>query len=239
MARPEFAYRFRMRDENRAVPARSGDGRIEEGERIQLVLEVANRGDGTSGPVEVNIRGEEKEQLYLEKARHRFDALAPGQVVNAPMEFRLVRPKEDGEVKVGVSITDRDYGAFFSDELEFRAGEPYPPRGRREPPRIDTAGPPLRTGADRVVFEVAVADDGAVRDVYAYRERDKVVYRRNPESSGRMDLKVEVPLEEGSNRITVVARDEKKIVATRTFFVYRTKPGEPGAELTQNVNPTP
>ncbi|GAB4248984.1 MAG: hypothetical protein Kow0054_05410 [Deferrisoma sp.] len=237
--RPEFAYRYRMRDENRAVPARSGDGRIEEGERIQLVLEVANRGEGASGPVEVNIRGEEKEQLYLEKARHRFDGLAPGEVINAPMEFRLVRAEESGDVKVGVSITDRDFGAFFSDELEFRVGEPYPAREPREPPRLAAEGPPLRTDAERVAFEIEVSDDGAVRDVYAYRERDKVVYRRNPDDSDRMKVRVEVPLEEGSNRITVVARDEKKIVATRTFFVYRTKPGEPGTELTQNLQSNP
>jgi len=232
--RPEFAYRYRLRDENPAVPARSGDGRMEEGERIQLGLEVMNRGSGTSGAVEVNIRGEEKEQLYLEKARHRFDSLAPGAVVTAPMEFRLVKAEEDGNVRVGVSVTDRDYGAFFSDELSFRVGEPFPAQERREPPRFGKGAPPLRTDKDRVTFEVEVTDDSAVRDVYAYRERDKVVYRRNPERTDRMKVTLEVPLEEGSNRIVLVARDDKKITATRTFFVYRTRPGEPGTQISQS-----
>ncbi len=230
--RPMFAYAYRLSDENPADPALSGDGRLQEGERARLVLDVANRGDAESGKVEVNIRGEEKEQLYLEKARYRFEAVDPGQTVKAPMAFRVVKAEEDGRIRVGVSVTDRDYGVFFSDNLTFHTDEPYPAAQRREPPRFELKPPPLHTDAGRIVIEVTAVDDEAVKDVYAYRGRDKIRYVRNRSGGARLPVRLEVDLEEGSNRIVVVARDDKEIVASRAFFVYRTRPGDPGTELT-------
>ncbi len=230
--RPMFAYAYRLTDENPADPALSGDGRLQQGELARLVLEVTNRGRAETGKVEVNIRGEEKEQLYLEKARYRFEAVDPGETVEAPMAFRVVKAEEDGRIRLGVSVTDRDYGVFFSDNLTFWQDKPYPAAQRREPPRFELEPPPLHTDAGRIVIEVTAVDDEAVKDVYAYRGRDKIRYVRNRSRGARLPVRLEVDLEEGSNRIVVVARDDKEIVASRTFFVYRTRPGDPGTELT-------
>ncbi len=226
--RPEFAYAYRMQDENPADPARSGDGRLEEGERVRLDLRIWNRGNGDAGPVEVNIRGEEKEQLYLEKARYRFDALPAGAEVEAPMAFRVVRADESGEIRVGVTVTDRDHGTFFSDELSFQSGRPYPASERRAPPEFEGPDLPLHTDAPRVAIEFVVRDDRRIKDVYAYRGNKKILYRRNRGGGPDLKVRLEAELEEGSNRIVLVARDDNGTLSSKTLFVYRTRPGDPG-----------
>lgn len=222
VAKPAFAYRYRMADENTADPGRSGDGVLEVGERVRLELEVHNRGAATSETAEANIRGDEKEELYLEDARHKLEGLAAGQSAAAPMAFRLVKATEDGDVVVGVSVADRDYSAFFGDSLKFHIGQPYAAEQTRFPPEF--AFPealPLRTVTDRLVVQVVVTDDQAVTDFYAYLGDDKVHYARNPQASGDLPVTFEVPLEMGSNRLVLSARDNQQLNATRTYLIFR------------------
>ncbi|GAB4268990.1 MAG: hypothetical protein Kow0092_22890 [Deferrisomatales bacterium] len=231
-ARPDFVYAYRMADLNPADPAKSGDGTVEEGERVRLELRVRNRGEAASETAEVNIRGDEKEELYLEAARRKLDALAPGAEQTAPMEFRVVRASEDAEITVGVAITDREFSTFFTDKLTFSIGKPYSPEGFRAPPVIELPpDAPLTTGAERVTLELRARDDGRVKDFYAYRGEKKIHYLRNRQEGGALTVRLEVPLEEGSNRIVLAARDDEDLLASRTVFIYRTPPGGPSVEL--------
>jgi carboxyl-terminal processing protease len=221
-AKPEFAYRYSLADENTADPGRSGDGVLEVGERVRLGLEVVNRGGATSNTAEVNIRGDEKEELYLEVARHKLEGLAAGQSAAAPMTFRLVKATEDGDVVVGVSVADRDYSAFFGDSLKIDLGQPYPAEQTRFPPEFSfPQALPLRTVSDRLAVQVVVTDDQAVVDFYAYLGKDKVYYTRNSAASGQLPATFEVPLEMGSNRLVLSARDNQHLSATRTYLIYR------------------
>ncbi len=232
IARPEFAYAYEMTDENATDPARSGDGVLEEGERAVLSVRPRNRGDAASESAEVNIRGTEKEQLYLEAARHKVEGLAPGQEAEARMAFRLVKPDEEGKVSVGVSISDRDFGAFFSDNLAFRVGEAYARRESRVPPAIGfEARPPLRTSKEKVSLELAVTDDEEVKEFYAYLGDKKIRYERNRDGGKRLRLKLTVPLEVGSNRLVLAARDQKDLLTSQTFFIFRTAGDSAGPEL--------
>jgi len=221
-----------MTDENATDPARSGDGMLEEGERAVLTVRPRNRGDAASEAAEVNIRGTEKEQLYLEAARHKVEGLAPGQEAEARMAFRLVKPDEEGKVSVGVSISDRDFGAFFSDNLAFRVGEAYARRESRVPPAFAfEARPPLRTSKEKVSVELAVTDDEEVKEFYAYLGDKKIRYERNRDGGKRLSLKLSVPLEAGSNRLVLAARDQKDLLTSQTFFIFRTTGDSAGPEL--------
>jgi carboxyl-terminal processing protease len=223
MERPEFDYSYEMTDENPTDPARSGDGVLEDGERVRLVIQVHNRGEAPSEAVEVNIRGDAKEELYLEAARHKFDSLTAGQEAEAPMSFRVIKADEDGNVSIGVSVSDREHASFFSDNLRFPVGERYPASQARVPPVFNlVAAPPLRTNAERLTLEIRATDDDVVRDFYAYLGDKKILYERNREEAATFHVRLAVPLEEGSNRLTLAARDQNEIQSTRTFFVYRT-----------------
>lgn len=230
--RPEFAYVYELSDENTADPARSGDGILEEGERGRFVLHVRNRGDAPSQALEANIRGDEKEQLYLETARHKIEGLAPGAAAEAPMGFRLVKADDEGKVSIVVTLADREYGSFFTDTVSFPAGQPYPARDARKPPVVTlTSSPPLQTAEEVVILDIAVSDDEEVKEFYAYLGGKKIRYQRNREGGKKLPVRLEVPLKPGSNRVLLAARDQKDLQTSRTLFVFRTEAPPVGAGL--------
>ncbi|MEW6488470.1 MAG: MXAN_5808 family serine peptidase [Thermodesulfobacteriota bacterium] len=230
--RPEFAYVYELSDENTAEPARSGDGILEEAERGRFVIQVRNRGDAPSQTLEVNIRGDEKEQLYLEAARHKVEGLAPGATAEAPMGFRLVKADDEGKVSITVTLADREHGSFFSDTVSFPAGQPYPARDARKPPVVALKSPPpLRTAEEVVILEISVSDDEEVKEFYAYLGDKKIHYQRNRGGGKKLPVRLEVPLKPGSNRVLLAARDQKDLQTSRTFFVFRTEASPAGAGL--------
>ncbi len=230
--RPDLAYSYELRDENLAVPARSGDGTLEDGERGRLLVRVRNRGPVASKAVEVNIRGNEKEQLYLETARHKIEELGPGKEAEAPMAFRLVKADDEGKVSIAVSLSDRDAGSFFSDTLAFSTGAPYPARDARMPPSVAfSAPPPARTTAEKVVIDLTVTDDEEVKEFYAYLGDKKIRYERNRAGGKTLPVRLEVPLKAGSNRLVLAARDQKDLQTSQTLFIFRTGAPAGGSEL--------
>ena len=77
------------------------------------------------------------------------------------------------------------------------------------------------TDAAEATIAMRATDDGAVKDVVVYRGDKKVAYRRNPAASGAFPLSVSVPLESGSNRIVVIARDDKDIPSQKVLYIHR------------------
>ena len=48
---------------------------------------------------------------------------------------------------------------------------------------------------------------------------------------GQFPIKLQVPLEIGTNRLVVIARDQKNIPAERVFFIHRTADKEEFSEV--------
>ncbi len=219
---PEYAYRYTLTDENIQDKAKSGDGRLEEGERARITVEVTNRGRAESPLLEVNLSADEKEELYLEEARRKVEKFAAGSAQSAPFSFKVIRPLESGKVKIGLSFTDRAAGGFFMDGFEIPTNVPYRASEARVPPRITLAEPaPLVTDAAQVTLSLSASDDGSVKDVVVYRGEKKLTYSRNREGAAPFPVTLSVPLESGSNRIVVIARDDKDIPAQKVFYIHR------------------
>jgi len=229
---PSFAYDYRLTDENSDSPSRSGDGIIEKGERVRLLLTVTNVGDEESPVVEVNLHADEKEKFYLDEVRHRLEGLQPGESREVPLSFRLLEAKEDGEVEVRITLSDREHGKFFADSLKFHTGTTYSSSQSRIPPRFELSGAlPVRTDADHVVLRFEVRDDESVKEVYAYRGDKKFTYIRNRDGGAVFPVELKIPLDPGSNRLVVFARDQKNIVSQKVFFVFRADKGKEFSEV--------
>jgi len=219
---PEYAYRYTLTDENLQDKSKSGDGRLEKGERARLTVEVTNRGRAESPLLEVNLSADEKEELYLEEARCKVEKFAAGSVQSAPFSFKVIHPLESGKVKIGLSFTDRGAGGFFFDGFEIPTIGPYQASEARVPPQITLAAPvPLVTDAEQVTITLAATDDGSVKDIVVYRGEKKLAYARNRDGAAPFPLTLSVPLENGSNRIVVIARDDKDIPAQKVFYIHR------------------
>ncbi|MHB8835617.1 MAG: S41 family peptidase [Candidatus Methylomirabilia bacterium] len=219
---PEYAYRYTLADENLQDRKKSGDGRLEEGERARLTVEVTNRGPAESPLLEVNLSADEKEELFLEEARSKIEKFATGSTKSAAFSFKVIRPLESGKVKVGLSFTDRGAGGFFMDALEIPTSTAYNAGEARVPPQITLAEPvPLATDEASVTLSVSATDDGSVKDIVVYRGEKKMTFARNRAGAAPFPVTLSVPLENGSNRIVVIARDDKDIPAQRVFYVHR------------------
>jgi carboxyl-terminal processing protease len=219
---PSFAYTYTATDENAADRTKSGDGVLEEGERLRLDLAVENDGGAASPRVDVNLHADEKERLYLEEVRRRLENLGAGDTQHAALAFRVEKPLEDGRVKANITISDRANGSFFADTLEFPTGAPYEKSGARLPGRITlTETPALTTENESVPLAFRVDDDGAVKDVVVYRGQKKIHFARNTAGGKSFPVSLSVPLEKGSNRLVIVARDDKEIPSQKVIYVYR------------------
>jgi len=219
---PEYAYRYTLTDENLQDKAKSGDGRLEEGERARLTVAVTNRGQAESPLLEVNLSADEKEELYLEEARRKVEKFAAGSTQSAPFSFKVIRPLESGKVKLVMSFTDRATGGFFIDGLEIPTNAPYVASESRVPPQITLAEPaPLVTEAAQVTLALSASDDSRVKDIVVYRGEKKLTYARNREGAAPFPVTLAVPLENGSNRIVIIARDDKDIPAQKVLYIFR------------------
>ncbi len=234
-SKPDFGYSYTLSDINEKTPALSGNGIIDPGEMVSLKLKIDNIGEGESDVTEVNIRGEGKEQIFLNAARTRIEKFPAGSSREADMSFRFDKTGEEKNiVKIVVSITDMDNGIILSDELSLKVGEPYAKKATRYAPLIAVEKlPPLRTTAESVKMMVLTEDDGVVKEVYAYLDGKKIFYRENTDDAKKMKSLITVELKEGSNFLTIAARDNQEMVNRSNFIIYRAKSGE---ELAQNAH---
>jgi carboxyl-terminal processing protease len=224
---PRYGFTYDMTDVNDTDPKLSHNGLLDKGDRVDLTLHLVNLGAGTSTSAEVNIRGEGDQKIYLKSARQKLDNVKPKEKRDAKMSFVYEAPSEDGETKIVVTVSDKDFGVGLADELKFRAGQPYPAREDRFPPQVKLSHPPpLRTTADKVQVEVEIEDDSAVKEFYSYLGDKKIFYERAPAGGKRFIVKVPVSLEPGENFLVLSAADDRDIVASRTFHIYRAETGQ-------------
>lgn len=225
--KPEFAYTYSMSDRNPGKKELNANGVLDPGDEIDIILTVDNTGKGTGKTVEVNIRGDGEENIYLKSARQKLENFEPGQSRQAPMSFRFEKPDEEGNVKIVVSVSDADNNVFLSDELKFKAGKPYAADGKRAQPVIRLASlPPLRTANPKLKLAATAEDDGSVKEIYAYLGDKKVFYQKNQDKKKKLDAKFTVELKPGSNFLTIAATDDQEMISRKSFFVHLAEGGQ-------------
>jgi carboxyl-terminal processing protease len=223
---PAFGYRCTITDENADDPTLNGDGILQEGERARLFLTVFNQGSAASEKIEVNLHADEKESFYLDEVRRKLEPLAPGESSRTTLSFRLLEAKDDGEVEIRITLSDREHGKVLADTLKLITGAPYQKDHVRFPPRFSLSGEaPVRTDAESVRLKLTVTDDEEVKEFYAYRGEKKVIYLRNIDGDHSLPVELDIPLETGSNRISLFARDRGNIVSQQIIYIHRTGGG--------------
>ena len=95
------------------------------------------------------------------------------------------------------------------------------------PPELELQfGEELVTRREQLRIRGTATDDQRVRDLYVFVGPRKVFYRsnRHSDSALRLSFETRVPLRDGINYVTVVARESDTVMTRRTFVVRRDGP---------------
>jgi len=120
LPRPRFAYTWQVQD-----PKGNGDGLLNQGESVELVLDIRNLGEGAARKVLVTLRNHSGEGLYVRDGRvnHREGIPVDGAIqAKFRLDLRPGHPLE--EVKVEVAVLDFVLREYMSEELVIPVYEP-------------------------------------------------------------------------------------------------------------------
>ena len=88
---------------------------------------------------------------------------------------------------------------------------------------LDTQRPHDTFRQEHISISGTVGDDSAIKYVYILVNEDKVFYKSNKDASeedkSRIAFASDIPLEDGPNIISIVARDDQDLLSTKTFVV--------------------
>jgi carboxyl-terminal processing protease len=138
------------------------------------------------------------------------------------------------------------FGWISTENVEINsAGAPHPQKLvdlclQNVPPLIelDTQKPSDTSGLEHFSLSGTVRDDIKVKHVYVLVNDDKVFYKSNKgileaEETG-LSFSCDIPLEEGPNTISVIARDEQDLLSSKSFVITRTHLLEKSVSHKQN-----
>ncbi len=88
---------------------------------------------------------------------------------------------------------------------------------------LDTQRPHDTFRQEHISISGTVGDDSAIKYVYVLVNEDKVFYKSNKDASeedkSRITFASDIPLDDGPNIISIVARDDQDLLSTKTFVV--------------------
>ena len=131
-----------------------------------------------------------------------------------------------------ITLPDNRHGWVSAKEtIELNGAENKPsalePFMQRTPPTI-TSGKSLSNilfGNDRLPLSAVIEDDICVKHAYILINNDKVYYKSNkiatPKEQTRLEINTDVPLKEGPNVVTIVARDDQDMITIKSFVATR------------------
>ena len=115
LERPVFAYAYEIIDNRGSA---NGDGRLGKGEGATLYLTVRNVGRGKSYETQANIRNLSGDGILLGEGRFDVSNMAPGDTRRLALTFDVSPKIDEGEVKVELSIADRDLREVASEKIK-------------------------------------------------------------------------------------------------------------------------
>ena len=234
---PSFAWEIELSDEEGG----DGDGLPEIGETVHLVASVTNLGPGPTTEAFAKIKNKAGRDLDLKGGTAELGVMQPSETVEAVFTFEI--RGEGPELPLELSLGDQgryDYGAvvqagfyaYFAqrDELIVPVGNGFD-APRREPPTIRLSRvPDLLVHEPSVVISGVVNDDIGVRDVIVFQGTDKVHYQGGGPGVRALPFTLEVDLEPGTNRLSILTRDDKGLTDVRSVTVYFDDVGSAGLE---------
>ncbi len=116
LPRPTFAYAYQVVDNGEGA---NGDGRLQKGEGVTIHLTVKNTGKGRSFETQANLRSLSGDGVSLQAGRFDISNMNPGDVRSVAFTFQVGQSVADNEIKLDLTVGDRDIGEYSTEKLKF------------------------------------------------------------------------------------------------------------------------
>lgn len=215
---PRFVYKWSVAN---------GDRDIRPGDNVAITFSVKNIGSGTSEKPVINLVNKEGDRIFLKEGRAKLDPIQPGETKEATLRFRFKDDFDADSAKLDLLIEDQHTGYRLRDSLKLSLnGSPHdPPMEQIQyPPQLEIELPdqPYWSKNQHYRFRGTASDDGRIKEIYAFVNLDKVYYQSNRDSeNGNLPFSLKVPLQDGVNRITVVAKDDRDLITREQWVVWK------------------
>ncbi len=122
LPQPDFSYTYQVRDE-----AGNGDGLIQRGETVEILVDVLNQGKGPNIDGLAMIKNSDNlKDVFIKKGRMEFDPIQPGERKLLRFEVEVKPGLEDSKFPMEISIVDTDMRVATSQEITFDLMAPFP-----------------------------------------------------------------------------------------------------------------
>lgn len=218
LPRPQFAYRYRLESAPLSL-----------GRSVTLVVDIRNDGTGPSQEAVASIQRVDGLIPFIETGRVTLGSIAPGKTATARFRFHVDPSTSETRIPLTLAIIDSETFDAITDDLTFTVDsadiEPAAKQWYGAPSfAINRASVPEHTTAKTVTLQGTVRDSSGLKDYYIYVGNKKVSYHALATEATESPLSASLPLEPGSNIITIAARDSDLLQSTHSFRIYRAEP---------------
>lgn len=118
LPKPVFSYSHQIIDEGEGLTG-NGDGIIQKGEVVDLVLFVKNIGNGISEKNIIALRDLNHKEVFIERGKMELGELPPGESKSFKLKLSVRDTLEADSFSVDITIADITFGTRISGKLEF------------------------------------------------------------------------------------------------------------------------
>ncbi|MFQ5688077.1 MAG: S41 family peptidase, partial [Candidatus Scalindua sp.] len=122
LPRPVFSYSYQIIDEGEGLTG-NGDGIIQKGEVVDLVLFVKNIGKGISEKNIIALRDLNHKEVFIEKAKMELGELQPGESKSFKLKLSVRDTLDADSFSVDITIADTTFGTRISGKLKFNVDQ--------------------------------------------------------------------------------------------------------------------
>ncbi|MDQ1273548.1 MAG: carboxyl-terminal processing protease, partial [Planctomycetota bacterium] len=306
LLRPLFAYSYQILDTIKDSSKNNGDGLIQTGEDVDLLISVKNVGEGMAEKNVISVKDLSNKEIFVKNGRAEIGPLKPGEKKEIKLSFFVKETVSSDKFSMDMIISDMVFGTFLTNKLSF-------PIVSAKPKMLQTSGllkvrknhvplyggmsfdstivsmmkegtvlaanaknsdwfritlpenrhgwvsakdvlelngvqsepgilepfiqriPPTVTlskslsnvlfGNEQLPLSAVIEDDICVKHAYIMINNDKVFFKSNkiatPKEQTRFEINTNLPLKEGPNVVTIVARDDQDLVTVKSFVATR------------------
>ncbi len=115
LPRPAFAFGYQVIDTCQSC---NGDGLVQLGEQIQLLVDVTNVGPGKALDSFAQIKNAADQHIFIEKGRFKLGELAPGETKTARFQLEVKRAYRGDSFPLRLAIIDEPLEEYSTEKLE-------------------------------------------------------------------------------------------------------------------------